>query len=278
MGIDYLSGIKAGDIIDLSRFEKKKKEINPEHYLACLKENLLKMAAENNEYFPDFLDNDGKISLSGREAESDKALTLAQEEGFSASSGKDLKTWRDATEKKSSNLTEIAITIMLHKILKKDFIVARASNYDDYNNGVDNVLVDKLSGEVVCGFDEVLSNIADDGGAKKEAKLEKIMAKGGARIKYGAKLENGKLVRSEVRNIPAFYMSLSKDELANLLESIKNNPSEIGLVEENIFNKLINSLEAQALNQDLNESLKEKTSLILKKLKEAISRDQKIAA
>jgi len=172
---------------------------------------------------------------------------------------------------------EIALTIMLAKFLKNDFIVARASSYDDYNHGVDSVLIYKKTGEVVCGFDEVIGNRGDDGGQKKAEKMENIMNKGGAQLKYGAKMLDGQLVRSEVKNIPAFYMSLSKVELGELLDSLKNNSDMTGALEEKIFSKLINSLEEQAAKQNLNKSLQIKTELALTRLRTCFN-TEKLAA
>lgn len=269
--IEYLPGIKPGDKIDLSKFEKFKKEPSFESYLPYLKEALLKVSADNNYEIFNFLDNEGRINLEGAEAESDKSLVDAQEQGFSQGMGKDLETWRRDSEKNPANLTEMALTIMLHKFLKQSFIVARASRFDDYNNGVDQVLIFKPTGEVVCGFDEVLGNEGDDGGQKKEAKLERTREKGGAKIQYGAKMEDGKLVRSEVKNVPAFFMSLSKAELRELLESIKNNSEKISEVEKTIFKKLLSSLATQAANSHMNNDLRAKTEVALERLQEAVN-------
>ena len=176
MGIEYLAGFKPGDIIDLSRFEKKpsrfessfktrnekdrEKTFSPEDYVDILRKDLQEMAKEVNDYFPGFLDEDGKISLAGRDAEKDASLVAIQEDAFSrdfhGNKPEDMETWRRQQEAKDPNLTEMSLTLLLNKFLKKDFIVARASSYDDYNNGIDNVLIDKTSGEVLCGFDEVM--------------------------------------------------------------------------------------------------------------------------
>jgi len=270
--IEYLPGIKVGDKIDLSKFEKSKKDPSFESYLPFLKEALFKLSAESNRDFANFLDKDGRITIEGKDSAGDRSLVAAQEEGFSRGMNKDLETWRRDSEKNPANLTEMALTIMLHKFLKENFIVARASCYDDYNNGVDQVLVYKSTGEVVCGFDEVLGHEGDDGGQKKEAKLNRMREKGGARVQYGAKMEDGKLVRAEVKNIPAFFMSLSKAELRELLESLKDNPDRTNAVEERIFQKLLNSLEDQATNSQMNNDLRTKTRSALERLSASIAR------
>ena len=278
IGETNIPGIKVVGHIDLSKFEKFKKEPNFEKYLRFLKDKALPdLARDANSEFANFLGIDGRINLEGRESVSDKVLVDAQEEGYSKEAGKSLNEWRRDTEKNPATLTEMALTVMLYKYLKEYFIVARASDYDDYNNGVDQVLIYKPTGEVVCGFDEVIGNFGDDGGLKKAAKLEKIMARGGAQIKYGAKMQDGILVRSEVRNIPAFYMSLSKAELGELLESLETNGDKTSLVEDRIFAKLLNSLEAQAAGQNLSADLKIKTNSALEKMRACFDSNDKIA-
>ncbi len=277
MGIEYKPGIMPGQIIDVSKYSGRQfenRELSFKEYLPCLKDGLAKVAAERNRDFENFLDSDGRISLIGEDAESDSDFVSIQEKTFSQEAHKDLETWRSDTEKNPGNLTEMALTIMLHKFLKDDFIVARASGYDDYNQGIDQVLVYKPTGEVVCGFDGVM-HTPDDDGLKKVKKLKNKMNSGGASIKYGAKMDDGKLVRAEVRNVPAFFMSLDKAELRELLESIKNNPEDISATEKKIFSKLLGSLETQTSNLVLNENLKAKTESALSRLRGALNKSDK---
>lgn len=285
MGIEYLAGFKPGDIIDLSRFGKKparfdsskkeneknrEKTFSPEDYVDLFRKDLGKMAAEVNDYFPGFLGKDGKIALAGRDAEKDASLVAAQEDAFSrdfyGNKPEDMEAWRRQQEAKDPSLTEMSLTLLLNKFLKKDFIVARASSYDDYNNGIDNVLIDKASGEVLCGFDEVMVKRGESTSSKKENKLSRLMAKGGAYLKYGARLENNRLVRAAVSNIPAFYISLDKQELEDLMVSLRNPSGLAEGVEEKIFQKLLASLEDQLSTRDLDNNLRQKASSALLKL------------
>lgn len=274
MSIENFSEVKPGDVIDLSEFEKTKKGPSFETYLPSLMVITSHLNKEVNEKFPYFINKEGQIGMNGfsdEETEKDRKDVLAKEKLFSGDDGKDKLEWSRDKKRNTSNITEIALTILLQKSLGKDFIVARSSKYDDYINGVDQVIIYVPTGEVVCGFDEVIGNIGDDGGEKKKDKLEKIMARGGANIKYGAKLKDGKLVRSEVKNVPAFYVSLSKESLRELLESLKNNPEGSSEVEERIFSGLLNSLESQVSGQNLNDSLKTKTSSMLEKFRGAFN-------
>lgn len=267
MGMENFSGFKPGDIIDLSKFEKTKKEPKWETYLPNLKNSLSTLSEKINQELPGFVDNEGRIVMTGEMAEGDKRLVDAQEDAFSRENGKSVESWNRDNEKNPSSLTEMALTVLLQKQLGDDFIVARSSKYDDYNNGVDQVIVYRPTGEVVCGFDEVIGKDNDNGSGKKKEKLERIMARGGARIKYGAKLENGKLVRGEIKNIPAFFMGINKTDLRELLDSLKNNSEKNSEAEEKIFNKLLESLESQASGQNLDDNLKEKTASMLEKFR-----------
>ena len=277
MGIEYLSGVKPGDRIDLSRFERKttqEKEINPDHYLPSLKEGLFNLSKEANKYLDGFLDDEGKISISGKDEKADLALIASQEDAFSrdfyGKKPEDMEAFQREKEKSIPNLTEIALTLLLDKFLKDRFIVARASSYDDYNNGVDNVLIDKKSGEVLCGFDEVVSRVGTSFSAKKEVKMERAMAKGGAKLKYGARLENGKLVRASASNIPAFYIPLDKKELKDLLEALKNEQDKDSSKEvmKKIFSKMLISLSDQISRYNLDDDLKNKTKAVFNKIEE----------
>lgn len=259
--------------IDLSRFEKAKRpgsEPRLEEYLPLVKERLRELAASNNQKLPGFLESDACIAMIGPEAESDAVLVQEQERGFALSSGKNLEDWQRSTEKNPANLTEMALTLLLHKELGDDFIVARASKYDDYNHGVDQVIIHIPSGEIVCGFDAVIGHQGDDGGAKKEGKIARMLAKGGARLKYGAKLEDGRLVRAAAKNLPVFYLAISKEELGALLKSISQAPRASQPIEDQIFEKFLNSLEEQSAKTKesglINGELSQKMESVRQKL------------
>jgi hypothetical protein len=244
MGIEYLSGIKPGDKIDLSRFKKPERNFRPEAFLNKLKEQLAGLAKEVNQEFPGLLDTNGQMTMFGQSASGDSDLVGQQEAAFSAGAGKNLADWRRDKESNPASLTEMALTLILDKFLKDDFIVARASAYDDYNNGVDQVIIDKKTGAVVCGFDEVITHMSDGASPKKEKKIEEKMLNGGARLKYGATIKEGRLERCPLKNIPAFYLALTKEDLNNALEALAAG-NGAGPAENKIFNSLIASLDRQ---------------------------------
>ena len=156
--------------------------------------------------------------------------------------------WRENKVRGKSGQAEIAISILLHKVLHEKFLVVRASTYDDYNGGVDNIVLNKETGEVICAFDEVHDSFGGKETNKKIEKIQKIALKGGAKARYGIQLENVVLTRSKMENIPVFYLSLNQDELAELLAHMNYDPhGNQTAIERMVFSKLVQSLREQKI-------------------------------
>lgn len=259
MAFKYLDNIQVGGNIDLSKFEKKTSKLNPEK----LQQRCQHLIEEKIKHYNDlvgreWLNNEGMIKMSehpGYEL-SDSELVDSQEQGFAAQSKQSVSEWKDKKELNPANLTELALTVMLQRVLPSQFLVVRASAYDDYNNGVDQLIIDRETGNVICGIDEVINRDYQSGPSKKELKIRTKMEKGGFQVKYGAKFDQGNLSLASLKNIPAFYLSLDKAELVKLSENLEDeNTSES---EKELFKKLKASLLAQvnsyaklSLNRDL---------------------------
>ncbi len=222
-------------------------KINVERYHDFLLGEMSSIKNEVNGKFGDFLDDEANIkifSLDNNDAENDKQKLRQKEEVWANEQHKDLATWQRDKERNPANIAEMAITLVLHRFLKDRFIVARASKYDDYEHGVDNVIIDKETGVIICGFDEVIDFDYRTEENKKVKKVKNSLEHGGTEIKYGATVIDGELQRKSFRNIPTFYLSLFKKDLDKLLLSLQNNQ---GKSEESmqIINKLVESLEEQ---------------------------------
>lgn len=256
MSIEYLDNISVGDKLDLSKFKKEKPQFNIEqlyfHYY-----NLIKIQTEkyNKLANQEWLHEDGSVKMfEHSDLKNDLRLVEAQEDNYSIG----LKR----VDNNPAILCELVVTVLLQKLLPERFVVVRASKYDDYNNGVDNLILDQESGNVICGLDEVISRSDFHGVSKKELKLRNKMEKGGFQIKYGAKFKDAKLSLESLKNIPAFYLSMDKTDLVKLSSYIKdggNNP-----VEQELFLKLKNSLLNQvqsyaqlSLAKELQNSIKD---------------------
>jgi len=179
------------------------------------------------------------------------------QEKFGAETEKDIiAAWEEEKNKHDGTLAEMAITGVLHRFLKKQFIVMRASRYDDYMNGVDNVIVDKESGTVVCAFDEVAGSERNPQDQelfeKKLGNIREKSQKTGTTIKYGISLEKDpsgamRLVGKEFGNVPTFCLRISKEELHRLLDSMSDDiDAGAGEDETKIFESLIASMHAQS--------------------------------
>lgn len=159
---------------------------------------------------------------------------------------------RENKEVSKSNQAEMAITALMHKVLKERFLVVRTSMFDDYKNGIDNLILDKETGAIICAFDEVLENDGDRsrGASKKIEKIKKSAVLGGTRAKYGVSLSNKKVVRSMSRNIPVFYLALESKDLAKLTNDLydslySTNKNVITDMEQKIFAHLVTSISEQ---------------------------------
>lgn len=249
MPINYLDNIQVGSKIELAKKEKR-----PQEYLSQLKDSMAKISKGHNEFLGfNYVDSDLKIITSqGKDID----FVDERENEWSSLDKKDKERWLKDKEKNTSNITEMAISLLLDKFLSDKYIVARASSYDDYKNGADNVLIDKKSGEIVCSMDEIIGHQGDDGKEVKEKKIKKIMAKGGTEIKYGARLDNNRKIESATcQNVPAFYLSLSKKDLLRLLDAYYSNKEDFL---QELFNKLKGSINEQISSfkeMDLDESL-----------------------
>jgi len=150
--------------------------------------------------------------------------------------------WRENKSQEKNGQMEMAVTALLAQKLGKNFLVVRTAPYDDYKNGVDNLIFDRMTGEVVGAFDEVHEGGAGQRTKEKELKIKKITEHGGAKIRYGLRFADGKFVRGALEGVPVFYLGLESAELVELEEGIRTNNEEIT---DKIFKKLINELTSQ---------------------------------
>lgn len=147
-------------------------------------------------------------------------------------------------EREKNGQMEMFVAALFHKILKGDFIVARASAYDDYNHGIDTVMVNVKTGDIVCAFDEVHDHKASDRAAEKEEKIKRKARQGGSMLSYGIAMEGGKLVRREVKDLPVFFLGLSTADLEAALANMSFG-SGASEKEREIFTVFLASLEDQ---------------------------------
>lgn len=284
---------KPGDRIDLSKFNTKK-EKGIEQLMP-----LLEMASsQTNEWVArefglrNLVNMDGSISMKGFAVENDgpysisniqkdenkitnieKSFAGAENEHDIVTQNKIIETWHKNRQKQKSSKVEVLITILLHRLLKDKFIVARTAPIDDYTEGADYIIVNPTTGETICAFDGVAENDSKENefsiknSDKKRKKTETITKKGGANIKYGIQVVNDKLIRKNISHMPVFYLSLSDKDFDSLMALTGNGLNTLITQDEStIFNKFIVSLEDQ--RSDLLKLDLQKDSPIHKKLLE----------
>jgi hypothetical protein len=247
----------------LGKIELPPREINPERYHEFLLSEMENISKEVNGEFGNFLNKNAVIEMDGfseEEIGNDKKNIRQKEEVWASEQYKDLETWKRDKSRHTSNIAEMAVTLAFHRSLKDRFIVARASEYDDYEHGCDNVIIDKETGAIVCGFDEVVDYAyREEAENKKVKKIRNNLEKGGTEIKYGATVTNGELQRKSFKNIPTFYLSISRKDLDKLLLSLQKNEGN-SEISSNILNQLVDSLENQYSdfsNLNLNSKLRD---------------------
>lgn len=231
-------------IDSFSCFEKRQ-ALRPEQSWALL-QSKLKDFADRPEY-QGLVDNEAKVLMSGPEADFDEQVMNIKQEAWAKESGKTIEEWKRKKELNQANLAEMGVTLLLDRVLGKEFMVVRSTDYDDYENSVDNFIIDRASGAVVCGVDEVWSSERDKGPSIKEKKTRDKMNKGGVQLKYGLALntDSGQLTPRRLRNLPIFYSSLNSSELESLVTALSSDDQELKPEALLIYKKLVESISEQ---------------------------------
>ncbi len=164
----------------------------------------------------------------------------------------------------SGEKLEILITALFAKFLGDKFIVVRSSLYDDVKNGIDNVVLEKESGTLICAFDEI-ANISDSDYEEKRDKILTKNRKGGVKLKYGIKIKDDKVKLAEGTGVPIFYLALPEKHLEEGIKEFMPSFGEKSEYEINLFKYFLSSIENQyrllELERKLDPSLKERLIL-----------------
>lgn len=157
-----------------------------------------------------------------------------------------LNAYKKERAMKKSNQLEMALTILFHKALGSKYVVVRASEFDDYFNGVDNVLVNRKTGDVICAFDDFRKSERDKERAnEKEEKVLKKLRNGGSTLKYGFTIKDGKVVKGTINNIPIFCLEMKEEDYDELVNNIENTDGNLNDAEIRVFDSLIESIREQ---------------------------------
>ncbi|MEA2097945.1 MAG: hypothetical protein U9P70_02625 [Patescibacteria group bacterium] len=177
-----------------------------------------------------------------------------------------LEQFNEDKQRTFGALWEKAKTVLCNELLGSDFIIVRAAKSDDYQNGIDNIIINKNNGNIVCAFDEIS---AKEESPLYEDKLDKVEfenKQGGVTIDYGITIKEGKIVKKQFNNIPILALRISLNKLINLLETIscteENKKDENDKVKIDIFTELLNSLREQTDSLDEKNIMKDNENFI----------------
>ncbi|MCL5733713.1 MAG: hypothetical protein M1334_03610 [Patescibacteria group bacterium] len=123
-----------------------------------------------------------------------------------------------------------------HQWLKGRYLALRTSKFDDYQNGVDELIINVETSEVIAAVDSTTDFMSK----AETGKINKIL-KEGADVTYGLKIRDNKPVLGELAGLPVFIISFKKKETIELAKKVADqiNPEEEG-------KKLLDSLIKQA--------------------------------
>jgi hypothetical protein len=132
----------------------------------------------------------------------------------------DLQAWEQRQQARYGFLWEMVVFVMLHKALKETCVVVRAAAYDDIENGVDILIFDKHTGELLCAFDEVVDSMDGVDVQKKNARAQRKNDGRGFTVKYGIdRGEHGGMVRAGVHGVRGVPIDITREHLKQLLEA-----------------------------------------------------------
>jgi|GEM_PF-1142433 hypothetical protein len=132
-----------------------------------------------------------------------------------------LDAWRKERSQGLAEGWEMYATALFHKAFGKDFLIVRASSFDDIANGIDTVIFDKKTGNIVCAFDELhdagQTTVQIERAQKKRNFITEKNSEGGSTLKYGFKKADDKLVPASIRNVPILRLSVDTELLKHFM-------------------------------------------------------------
>jgi hypothetical protein len=213
-----------------------------------------------------------------------------------------LAYWRAEKRFEQSRQLEAVFMVVLNKIVGDKFLVVRSNTYDDYLNGVDTMIIDKETGDVVCTLDEVRGTQVRDAEGnlrmsdreeRKRQKIAKNNLRGGKKIAYGIGFEKDektnkkKLYRGEVKNLPILYVSVPGADLGRMIDELTSSgakPDAVSYDELKFFDQMIDALYEQIDNLIAQPSSKGKNGGLLavqeraKKLLQSLAKMEEMRA
>lgn len=158
--------------------------------------------------------------------------------------------WKKESRENSGSQMELLAMAMFHKFFSQDFMVVRASTFDDYKNGIDMILVNRKTGAVICAFDDVIGHQGSHHLDRKNETIQEIIGGDGATLRYGFQIRgrHGKpeIEEKELAHLPIFCLQFSPQEFCEMFQSLDSDPKGKPSDKEiEMMKKILAGLESQ---------------------------------
>lgn len=220
----------------------------------------------------DIINDQGQINIesfvgeySSHEIEFDKKMTHEEKKGFYKTYEPEIQERygtkdqdvlvelieNDEREKmRDGNISEDLLFIMMNKIAGDRYVTVRSSDYDDFRNGIDMLLVDTQTDSVICAFDATVSGEKSRAADKVERAGKRVKNGKGFSLKYGISFtgenENPAMKLGELDNLAALFLDIHKKDLTRVLRVMNFSiDSQISDAELDTANHLLDKLELQ---------------------------------
>lgn len=233
-----------------NRLEEKEKTFPRVEKMKELRE-MLQQIAERYRARKIPIDKDGRISMlpfakvrgadvvaSDREKVRRLEIEWMRMEGMEYNSDPETRRWEKLKKHRGEQL-EILKTVLFNKYLGEGFVAVRSSSFDDYKNGVDNVLLDGR-GNPVCAFDEVSAVTKEQISEKRQRVFLHVIQQGGVELAYGISMKGEKVRPARLKHLPCFYLSLTPEQVCNGINGLGDEANE-----REVFGLLTGSLGLQ---------------------------------
>lgn len=267
--------------IDLTQFEKKKtKEIlrSQEQIIDAVDKGMMHSVPLINERAAQFenapnpiIDTDGKINMQAYiETYSQEIIDFDSKNSFDQKRGF-YQTYTKETQKKygteneakildiisreermrDGNISEEALFLLMNKIAGDRYMAVRSCDHDDFLNGTDLLLIDTVTGETICAFDETVEGVNSRLDSKIQRAKDKLFKGHGMQVKYGMTFTQNQEGKTEmnlgsIKNIPPLFLAINKKSLEDLLQNMDFKiDTKLSQSEQNVVAGIISSIDSQ---------------------------------
>jgi len=189
--------------------------------------------------------DDCRIDMSAfdkvyRELEFDKSEVVRYGNMFA-------NVFHDGSEISSGEKLEMLKTIIMNKFIGKNFIVARSAAFDDLKNKIDNVILERSTGNLVCAVDDVREDAGNRKAEKEKRLFDRLREGKGNVLKYALSISTRGEVGAgkKIFDIPVFHLALSRREIDEATARMSAVPDELTENENAIFEKFKTALKKQ---------------------------------